>query len=133
MAARINWQRAGGFVALIAGEYGVIAAGFVLIMQPHRPAVIRAGWDGGVLSLLAIGLGALAIGEKARYPGALLICVAVFGMAWEGWWQSLGAGGEVILGGFYLMLAMVLFLFGGVLILIRSEAAAAGMEARPGE
>ena len=57
---------AGGFLGLVSGIYGIIAALLVLIPAHGDGVAMRIGAGGTVFSLIAILLGAIAVGEKNR-------------------------------------------------------------------
>ena len=112
-------KKAGGIVALVAGIFGVFAAGFTLFFGGVGAAleaedagtVIGLGWGGVVFSFLTIILGAVAMGAKGRVPGVLLILCAIAG---------------AILGGTFVAVFMALAAAGGVLAVVgRRERAAA--------
>ena len=104
-------QKAGGIIALVAGIFGVFAAGITLMVGGMASAfeangastVIGLGWGGVLFSFLTIILGAVAIGAKSRIPGALLMISSVAG---------------AILGGTLVALFMILAFIGGVLATI---------------
>jgi len=103
-------KKAGGIIALIAGIFGVFAAGATLLIGGMGAAfeandantVVALGWGGVLFSFLTIVLGAVAIGAKTRKPGILLIICAILG---------------AILGGGLVAVFMVLALIGGILAL----------------
>ena len=80
-------KKAGGIIALVAGIFGVLAAGFTLFTGGVGAAfeaegadtIIGPGWGGVAFSFLTIVLGAVAMGAKGRVPGVLLILCAVGG------------------------------------------------------
>lgn len=104
-------KKAGGIVALIAGVFGVIAAGVTLFTggigavfdAEGADTVIGLGWGGVAFSFLTIVLGAVAMGAKNRIPGILLIVCAVAG---------------AILGGTIVAIFMALAVIGGILAVI---------------
>ena len=104
-------RKAGGIVALIAGVFGVIAAGVTLVFGGLGSAfeaegastVVGLGWGGVLFSFLTIVLGAVAISAKGRVPGALLIVCAFAGAA---------------LGGTFVAIFMGLALLGGILAVV---------------
>ncbi len=101
-------QRAGGIVALIAGIFGVLAAGATLFLgglggafeAEGADTVIGLGWGGVAFSFLTIVLGAVAMGAKGRLPGILIAVCAVAG---------------AILGGTFVAVFMALAAAGGLL------------------
>ncbi len=80
-------RKAGGIIALVAGIFGVFAAGFTLFFggvgavldADDAGTVIGLGWGGVSVSVLPIVLGAVAMGAKGRIPGVLLILCAIGG------------------------------------------------------
>jgi hypothetical protein len=104
-------KTAGGVIALIAGIFGVIAAGATLLVGGLGSAfeaegantVIGLGWGGVLFSFLTIILGAIAIGVKSKIPGILLVISSIAG---------------AILGGTLVAIFMVLALIGGILAII---------------
>ena len=104
-------KKAGGIVALIAGIFGVIAAGFTLFAgglgavfdAEGADTIIDFGWGGIVFSILTIVFGAVAMGAKGRVPGVLLILCAF---------------GGAILGGPLVAVFMALAAAGGALALM---------------
>lgn len=111
-------QKAGGIVALVAGIFGVFAAGFTLFFGGVGAAfeaegagtIIGLGWGGVAFSFLTIVLGAVAIGAKGRVPGVLLILCAIAG---------------AILGGGLVAVFMVLAAIGGILAVVAKRESAA--------
>jgi hypothetical protein len=107
-------QKAGGIIALIAGIFGVLAAGFTLMVGGMGAAfkangastVVGLGWGGVLFSFVVIVLGAIAIGARSRMPGALLVLSSI---------------GGAILGGTFVALFMVLSLIGGVIAMIGTK------------
>lgn len=107
-------KKAGGIVALIAGIFGVIAAGATLFVGGAASAletegagtVVGLGWGGVVFSFLVIIFGAVAMGAKGKLPGILLIASSVLG---------------AILGGTLVAIFMVLSLVGGILTLVGNK------------
>ena len=101
-------RKAGGIVALIAGVFGVIAAGVTLVFGGIGSAfeaegastVVGLGWGGVLFSFLTIVLGAVAISAKGRVPGVLLIVCALAG---------------AVLGGTFVAIFMGLAVLGGIL------------------
>jgi hypothetical protein len=106
----IAMRKAGGIIALIAGIFAVLAAGFTLFVGGVSTAfeaegastVVGLGWGGVFFSFLTIIFGAVAIGAKSKWPGILLIITAILG---------------AILGGTFVALFMILALIGGILAL----------------
>ena len=104
-------RKAGGIIALIAGIFGVFAAGFTLFTGGLGAAfeaegadtVVLLGWGGVLFSFLTIVLGAVAIGAKGRIPGVLIILCAIAG---------------AILGGTLVAIFMALAGIGGLLAVI---------------
>jgi len=109
-------KKAGGIIALIAGIFAVLAAGFTLVVGGTAGAfeaegadtVILLGWGGVFFSFFTIVLGAVCIGAKGRLPGVLLIICAIAG---------------AILGGTFVAIFMALALIGGILALFGNEKA----------
>lgn len=105
-----DMRKAGGIIGLIAGIFGVLAAGATLFMGGLAGAfeaegaetVVGLGWGGVLFSFLTIVLGAVCIGAKGRIPGILLIVSAILG---------------AVLGGTLVAIFMVLALIGGILAL----------------
>jgi len=103
-------RKAGGIIALIAGIFGVLAAGVTLFIGGAGGAfeadgadtVILLGWGGVLFSFLTIVLGAVCMGANSKIPGVLLILCSVAG---------------AILGGTFVALFMVLAFIGGILSL----------------
>lgn len=101
-------KKAGGIVAIIAGVFGVIAAGLTLLVGGLGAAfnaegsgtVVGLGWGGVVFSFAVIVLGSIAVGAKNRTPGILLILTSIVG---------------VFLGGTLVAVFMTLALIGGIL------------------
>lgn len=104
-------KKAGGIIALVAGIFGVFAAGFTLFFGGVGAAleaegagtVIGLGWGGVAFSFLTIVLGAVAMGAKGRIPGVLLILCAI---------------GGAILGGTLVAVFMALAAIGGILAVV---------------
>lgn len=107
-------RKAGGIIGLIAGIFGVLAAGATLFMGGLAGAfeaegaetVVGLGWGGVLFSFLTIVLGAVCIGAKGKLPGVLLIVSAILG---------------AILGGTLVAIFMVLALVGGILALFGTK------------
>ncbi len=118
-------RKAGGIVALIAGVFGVFAAGFTLFFGGVGSAleaegagtVIGLGWGGVIFSFLVIVLGAVAIGAKGRWPGILLVICSIAG---------------ALLGGTLVAIFMALAAVGGVLAAIPGRAVEAVRQASGG-
>ena len=109
-------RKAGGIIALVAGIFGVFAAGFTLFFGGVGAAldaedagtVIGLGWGGVAFSFLTIVFGAIAMGAKGRVPGVLLILCAI---------------GGAILGGTFVAVFMALAGIGGIVAVVgRREA-----------
>ena len=106
-------QKAGGIIALVAGIFGIIAAGVTLFVggigsvveAEGASTVIGLGWGGVAFSFLTIILGAVAIGAKSRWPGILLIVSAIAG---------------AILGGTLVAIFMALAAVGGIVAVIKT-------------
>ena len=104
-------KKAGGIIALVAGIFGVFAAGITLFTGGLGAAfeaegadtVIGLGWGGLAFAFLTIVLGAVAMGAKGRIPGVLLILCAI---------------GGAILGGTIVAIFMVLAAIGGILAMV---------------
>ena len=101
-------------MALVAGIFGVFAAGATLFMgglggafeAEGADTVIGLGWGGVAFSFLTIVLGAVAIGAKGRAPGILLIVCALAG---------------AVLGGTLVAIFMALAAVGGLLAALGSK------------
>ena len=101
-------RKAGGIVALIAGMFAVVAAGFTLLVggmgsvakANNADTALMLGRGGVIFSFLTIVLGAVALGADSRWPGILLILCAIAG---------------AILGGTLVAIFMALALIGGIL------------------
>lgn len=106
-------RKAGGIIALIAGIFGIFAAGITLMVGGMGGAfeadgadtVIGLGWGGVFFSFLVIVLAAVAMGAATKTPGVLLIIASILG---------------AVLGGTLVAMFMVLSLVGGVLALFGS-------------
>ncbi|MDO8769513.1 MAG: hypothetical protein Q7K57_12580 [Burkholderiaceae bacterium] len=102
-------HKAGGIIAIIAGIFGIFAAGFTLLFGGVASAlkadggstVVALGWGGVVFSFLTIIFGAMAL-SRVRWAGIGIIICAIAG---------------AILGGTLVAVFMVLSLIGGVLTL----------------
>ena len=109
-------KKAGGIIAIIAGVFGVFAAGATLLLGGLASAfkaegsgtVVGLGWGGIVFAFAVIVLGAIVLGAKGRVPAILLIVSSVAG---------------AILGGTLVAIFMVLALIGGILALIGTKKA----------
>lgn len=107
-------KKAGGIIAIIAGVFGVLAAGATLLLGGLASAfeaegsgtVVGLGWGGVAFSFAVIVLGAIVLGAKGRIPSILLILCSVLG---------------AILGGTLVAVFMVLALIGGVLAVIGTK------------
>ncbi|MDA9009411.1 hypothetical protein N9K16_05575 [Alphaproteobacteria bacterium] len=103
-------KKAGGIIALIAGIFGILAAGVTLFTGGIGAAfeaegsstVVMLGWGGVLFSFAVIVLGAVCMGANSRIPGVLLILSSIAG---------------AILGGSLVAVFMALALVGGVLAL----------------
>jgi hypothetical protein len=103
-------RKAGGIVALIAGVFGVLAAGITLLVGAGGTAfntanagtVVGLGWGGVIFSFLTIVLGAVAMNARGRMPGFFLIITSLLG---------------AVLGGTLVAIFMALALCGGILAL----------------
>lgn len=104
-------RKAGGIVSLIAGIFGIFAAGITLIVGGIGSAasvdrageVLGLGWGGVAFSFAVIILGAVAMGSSSRVPGMLLIVASLAG---------------AILGGTLVAIFMALAFVGGILATI---------------
>lgn len=111
-------SKAGGIIALIAGIFGVIAAFATLMIGGMGSAleakdaqtVVNLGWGGVFFSFLSIVLGAICMGTRSRWPGALLIVCAIAG---------------AVMGGTLVAIFMALALVGGTLAVFGKKAAPA--------
>ena len=107
-------QKAGGIIGLIAGIFGVLAAGVTLFMgglggalkAEGASTVIGLGWGGVLFSFLCIIFGAVAMSSESKIPGALLTLSAIAG---------------AILGGTLVAVFMVLAFIGGILATIGAK------------
>jgi hypothetical protein len=116
---------AGGIVALIAGVFGIMAAGATLVFGGMGAAfeaegaetVIGLGWGGVLFSFCVIVLGAISIGVKSRKPGILLMIFSLLG---------------IILGGTIVAIFMVLSLIGGLLVILGGKKKQAVLEPQTG-
>lgn len=108
-------KKAGGIIAIIAGIFGIFAAGATLVMGGIGAAagaeggetVIGLGWGGVLFSFLTIIFGAVALGAKTKTPGVLLILSSIAG---------------AVLGGTLVAVFMVLSLIGGILATMGAKA-----------
>jgi hypothetical protein len=104
-------RKAGGIIALIAGIFGIFAAGITLLVggigsaasADNAQMVVGLGWGGVASSFLVIVLGAVAMGSTSRIPGVLLIIASIIG---------------VFVGGTLVALFMLLAFVGGILATI---------------
>ena len=109
-------NKAGGIIAIIAGIFGIFAAGITLFVggiggaleADGASTVIGLGWGGVLFSFLVIIFGAVAIGARSKTPGFLLILCSVAG---------------ALLGGTLVAVFMVLALIGGILATLGSNSA----------
>ena len=111
-------QKAGGIIAIIAGIFGIFAAGITLFIgglgavfvvdevASKAPQLVSMSGAGVIFSFLAIIFGAVSMGAKSTTPGILLTLCAVAGC---------------ITGGMLVALFMVLALVGGVLAIIGGQ------------
>jgi hypothetical protein len=110
----VGMKKAGGIVAIIAGIFGIFAAGFTLFIggvgkaveSEGASTVVGLGWGGVLFSFLVIVFGAVALNSQSKVPGILLILSSLAG---------------AILGGTFVAVFMVLSLIGGVLALFGSK------------
>jgi len=101
-------KKAGGIIAIIAGIFGIFAAGTTLLVGGIGGAVeaegantvVGLGWGGVLFSFLVIIFGAVSMGATTKKPGVLLILSSIAG---------------AILGGTLVAVFMVLSLIGGIL------------------
>lgn len=106
--------KAGGIIAIIAGIFGIFAAGFTLLFGGLASAlevdrgstVVALGWGGVGFSFLTIVFGAMAL-SRVRWAGIGIIICAIAG---------------AILGGTLVAVFMALSLIGGILAMIDSKA-----------
>jgi hypothetical protein len=111
-------RKAGGIIALIAGIFGIFAAGITLMVggvgsavkADNAHMVVGLGWGGVGFSFLVIVLGAVAMGSNSRLPGMLLILASIFG---------------AVLGGTLVAIFMLLAFVGGILASIGGPKASA--------
>jgi hypothetical protein len=107
-------QKAGGIIALIAGIFGIFAAGITLFVggvakvaeADSANTVVGLGWGGVLFSFAVIVLGAVAMGAKGKVPGALLMVCSILG---------------AVLGGTLVAIFMVLAFVGGLLATIGTK------------
>jgi len=107
-------KKAGGIIALIAGIFGIFAAGATLLVGGLGSAfeaegastILGLGWGGVVFSFIVIILGAISITAKSKVPGILLIISSIVG---------------AILGGTLVAVFMVLSVVGGILATIGAK------------
>jgi hypothetical protein len=108
-------KKAGGIIALIAGIFGIFAAGATLLIggiggafeAEGASTLIGLGWGGVLFSFLVIIFGAVAMGATSKKPGVLLILSSIAG---------------AILGGTLVAIFMVLSLIGGILATMGAKA-----------
>lgn len=101
-------KKAGGIIAIIAGIFGIFAAGTTLLFGGIGGAleaegantIVGLGWGGVIFSFVAITLGAVSMGAETKLPGVLLILSSIAG---------------AILGGTLVAIFMGLSLVGGIL------------------
>lgn len=104
-------KKAGGIIAIIAGIFGIFAAGATLFIggiggaveAEGASTVVGLGWGGVLFSFLAIIFGAVSMSATTKKPGILLILSSIAG---------------AILGGTFVAIFMVLSLIGGILATI---------------
>lgn len=104
-------KTAGGIIALIAGIFGILAAGGTLMIggvggaleADEADTVVMLGFGGVFFSFLTIVLGAMALGMNSKKIGVGLIITAILG---------------AILGGTFVAVFMLLALLGGILVVI---------------
>lgn len=110
-------KTAGGIIALIAGIFGILAAGGTLMIggcggafeADGAETVVWLGFGGVFFSFLTIVFGAVALGVNSKKTGVALIITAILGM---------------ILGGAFVAVFMLLALLGGILVVIGAGAKA---------
>jgi ABC-type transport system involved in multi-copper enzyme maturation permease subunit len=103
-------RKAGGIISIIAGIFGVLAAGATLFIgglggafeSDGASTVVGLGWGGVLFSFIVIILGAVCIGSKTKKPGIFLVIASILG---------------AILGGTLVALFMILSFIGGILAL----------------
>ena len=101
--------KAGGIIAIIAGIFGIFAAGATLFIggvgrsveAEGAGIVVGLGWAGILFSFSAIIFGALSINTTNKNPGVLLILTSLAG---------------IVLGGKLVAIFMLLSLIGGILV-----------------
>lgn len=101
--------KAGGIIAIIAGIFGIFAAGATLFIggvgrsveAEGASLVVGLGWAGVFFSFLAIIFGALSINTTTKNPGVFLIISSIVG---------------IVLGGKLVAIFMLLSLIGGILV-----------------
>jgi hypothetical protein len=111
-------RKAGGIIALIAGIFGIFAAGITLLIGGIGSAaqangasqIVGLGWGGVAFSFAVIVLAAIAMSSNSRVPGMLLVLAAIAG---------------AILGGTLVAVFMLLAFVGGILAAIGNGKAAA--------
>ena len=107
-------KKAGGIIALIAGIFGIFAAGATLFMgglggafeAEAADTVVNLGWGGVLFSFLTIIFGVICITVESKWPGIILIIVAASG---------------AVLGGSLVAIFMALALLGGILTLFNKK------------
>lgn len=101
-------QKASGIICIIAGIFGIFAAGATLLFGGMGAAfdadgantVIGLGWGGVLFSFIVIVTGSVTIGAKTKKPAIATIIASILG---------------AILGGGLVAVFMILSLIGGVL------------------
>lgn len=101
-------QKAGGIISIIAGIFGIFAAGATLMIgglgatfeSEGAETAIGLGWGGVLFSFLVIITGAILLGAKTKKPAIATIVFSILGM---------------FLGGTLVAVFMLLSLLGGVL------------------
>ena len=105
-------KKLGGIIALVAGIFGILAAGITLFVGGIGGAagahdagtVVGLGWGGVFFSFLTIVFSAVCMGgASSKTPGILLIICSILG---------------AIFGGTLVAIFMVLALMGGILTLL---------------
>lgn len=107
-------KKAGGIIALIAGIFGIFAAGATLFVgglggafeAESAGTIVNLGWGGFLFSFLTIIFSAICMVVESKWPGIILIIVAVSG---------------AVLGGLWVAIFMALALLGGILTLFNEK------------
>ena len=107
-------QNAGGIIGLVAGIFGIFAAGLTLLVggigaatnAKDASTVVGLGWGGVLFSFLVIILGAVAMSAKSKTPGALLTLSSILG---------------AVLGGTFVAIFMLLAFVGGILAMMGTK------------